>query len=137
MSEPRGSVRSYGVFGLPPLLPRGSVLLRRFSSGSLRDGTPLHWMMGGSASRGVWPTQQGTSLFILLAREPPPGVFILPIDRATRLYRGASTNSSAITWRRRVSSWVCRRRNFTPNSWPLAHRTVASSTLICTAFRDP
>ena len=61
----------------------------------------------------------------------------LPMNRITLLYRGKPTNSSAVTWRRRASSWDCRRRNFTPNSWPLVHRTRASSTLIGTASCDP
>ena len=129
---------AYGVFGLPLLLPLRRSFISRFSSVSLRYGKrPLHWMMGGDACRWTWPKQQGISLFIFLGREPPPVASFFRWIEYPCLYRGTPTNSSAITWRSRASSWDCRRRNLTPNSLPLAHRTVASSTLIGTASRDP
>ena len=74
MSEPPDSAGGLTVMlAYLPCSRFARSFMSRFSSVSLRYGTrPLHWMMGGGASRWVWSKQQGISLFILLGREPPP-----------------------------------------------------------------
>ena len=129
---------AYGVFSLPLLLPLRPVLHEQ-----IFECFSAIWEMSATLDDG-WrrlpldraQTARNLSFYPPGKRASTRG-FNPSMDRVTRLYRGKPPNSSAITWRRRASSWDCRRRNFTPNSWPLAHRTVASSTLIGTASCDP